>query len=103
LQIEFENKKLLDLYEKGSSKKYALERRLIEKFFKRIQQLEAAVSIYDLMRTVSLKFERMKSTSDLFSVRLNQTYRLEFRIEFEDKEKTKGKIYIREISKHYGD
>ena len=103
MQIEFENKKLQDLYEKGSCKKYPLEPKLVEKYFMRIQQLEAAVTIYDLMRTTSLKFERMKSTADQFSVRLNRTYRLEFRIGFENKSKTKGKVYIKEISKHYGD
>ncbi len=103
MQIEFENKKLQDLYEKGASRKYHLEPRLIDKFFMRIQQLEAAVTIYDLMKTASLKFERMKSTADQFSIRLNQEYRLEFRISFDNKNKTKGKVYIREISKHYGD
>ena len=103
MQIEFENKKLQYLYEKGASRKYPLEPRLINKFFMRIQQLEAAVTIYDLMRTTSLKFERLKSTADQFSIRLNQEYRLEFRIRFDNKSRTKGKVYIKEISKHYGD
>jgi plasmid maintenance system killer protein len=103
LQIEFENKKLLELYEKGKSRKYPLEARLIKKFFMRIQQLEAAVTIYDLMNTSSLRFERLKSTNDQFSIRLNQEYRLVFRMRFEDKAKTKGKVYIKELSKHYGD
>lgn len=103
MQVEFENKRLQELYEKGTSRKYPLQQSLIKKFFMRIQQLEAAVTIYDLMKTSSLKFERLKSTENQFSIRLNQEFRLVFRISFEDKEKTKGQVFIKELSKHYGD
>jgi len=103
LEIEFDNRKLRDLYEKGTSKKYRLDKRVLEKFFMRVQQLEASVSIYDLRNTPSLNFERIKRTKNLFSIRLDKAYRLEFRIEFKDKKRTKGKIIVKEISKHYGE
>lgn len=103
MEIEFENRKLLDLYEKGTSKKYCLDKGVLKKFSMRIQQLEAAKDIYDLWKTPSIKFEKMKSAKCLYSLRIDRTYRLEIKIRFTNEEKTIGKVYIRELSKHYGE
>lgn len=69
----------------------------------RIQQLEAANSIYDLWKTASLNLEKLKGFKSRYSIRLDKKWRLEMEIAWENKEKTKGTIYIANISKHYGD
>ena len=68
----------------------------------RIQQLEAAGTIYDLWQSGALKFEKLTGYENRFSIRVNIQWRLEMEIEWEDEEKTFGKIYITELSKHYG-
>jgi len=103
LKIEFSNKELLKLYTTGKSKKYQLNQNVIRKFFMRIQQLEAAKDIYDLWTTPSVKFEKIKSSKKMYSLRIDRVYRLEVQIEFENKEKTEGKVFIKMISKHYGE
>ncbi len=103
MQVEFKNKNLNQLYNEGQNKKYNLPQEILKKFFMRIQQLEAAVTIYDLWKSASLKFERLKDFSNRYSLRLDKKWRLEIEIQWEDKEKTKGTVYVIELSKHYGD
>lgn len=69
----------------------------------RIQQLEAANTIYDLWQSGALNFEKLKGYENRFSLRLNMQWRLEIEIDWENEEKTSGEIYILELSKHYGD
>lgn len=68
----------------------------------RIQQLEAAINIYDLWKTPSLNFEKLEGFENRYSVRIDNKWRLEMEIRWMDEKKTKGTIYIAEISKHYG-
>jgi len=103
LQVEFRNKNLLHLYENGKSRKYNLSQEILKKFLMRIQQLEAALNIYDLWKSPSLNFEKLQGHESKYSMRLDKTWRLEMEIRWEDKEKTKGIINIVELSKHYGD
>jgi len=102
LEWEIQNKDLDTLYKTGKSKKYRLQPQILKKFFMRIQQIEAADTIYDLWNTPSLNFEFLKSKKR-YSIRLDKGYRIEFDIEWKNEEKTKGKFIIKEISKHYGD
>lgn len=69
----------------------------------RVQQLEAAFDIYDLWKTTSLNFEKLEGYENRFSLRIDRKYRLEIEMEWEDEERTKGKVIILELSKHYGD
>ena len=101
LLVEFKNKRLLKLYTEGRSSKYRFPRGVIEKFFMRIAHFEAAQDIYDLWPTASLHFEKLKRYMNRYSVRINESYRLEFDIQWQNREKTVGKIIIIEISKHY--
>ena len=103
MKIEFKNKHLLRLYTEGNSRKYNLPRTVLEKYFMRVQQLEAAVTIYDLWKTSALNFEALQGFQNRYSVRLEKKWRLEMEIEWEDREKTKGTIFIVELSKHYED
>jgi len=103
LRIEFRNKHLLKLYTDGKTKKYDIPRNIFVKYTMRVQQLEAAVTIHDLWKTASLNFKSLKGFKNRYSVRVDKQWRLEIEIAWEDKEKTKGVIYIVELSKHYGD
>jgi len=67
----------------------------------RIQQLEIAETIHYFWKLPKLKFEKLEGEEDLFSVRLDKKWRLEFNIDFEDEDKTIGTIFIKELSKHY--
>jgi len=67
----------------------------------RIQQIEAATDIYDLWNP-ALKFERLKGTENMYSIRINDYYRLEVEIEWQNDAKTVGIFHIKEVSKHYG-
>lgn len=69
----------------------------------RIQQIEEAEDIYDLWRTPSLKFERLRGYENRFAIRLDIKWRLEIQIEWENKQRTRGKVFVLEISSHYGD
>jgi len=102
LEFEFRNKNLVKLYETGKSKKYRLQPAVLNKFFMRIQQIEAANTIHDLWETPSLNFEYLESEKT-YSVRVDKGYRLEIEISWLNEEKTIGKFFIKELSKHYGD
>lgn len=102
MKIEFLNKHLKDLYEKGKSRKYKLDIQVIRKFVQRVGELEAAVAISDLWKTPSMNFEKLKGL-DTYSVRLNRQYRMEMVIDWEDDKKIVGIIGLTDISNHYGD
>jgi plasmid maintenance system killer protein len=103
LNVEFKNKHLKQLYEQSRSRKYRIPESVLKKFFMRIRQLRAAKTVYDLWNFGSLNFERLEGYENRFSLRLNVQWRLEVEVDWEDEEKTTGKIYIVELSKHYGD
>ncbi len=101
MQLEFRNKYLVELYEKGKCRKYRLQPNITTKFFMRIQQLKAAGDIYDLWKTASLNLEKMEGYDNRYSIRVQDKWRLEMEIEWENEEKTTGTIFIVELSKHY--
>jgi len=67
----------------------------------RIQSIEAAISIHDFWKSPSLKFEKLEGFKNRYSFRLDEKWRLEFEIEWENEEQTIGKFLILKISKHY--
>ena len=103
MEILFGNKHLRELFEKGRSRKYKLQPKLLEIFLIRIATLESAETIYDLWNLKSLHFEKLEGSHTRYSVRFDRQWRLELEIEWDDEMKTKGKITIVELSKHYGD
>ena len=103
MQVKFANKHIAVLYESGKSRRLILSQSVVEKFFMRILQLEAAVDIHDLWKTVSLNFKKMKGYKERYSIRLDIKWRLEMEIDWQNDEKTIGIIHIIKISKHYGD
>ena len=70
MKVEIKNKHLVELYEKGTSRKYRLSQEVINKFFMRMRQLEASYTIYDLRKTPSLNFEKLEGYTNRYSIRL---------------------------------
>lgn len=102
MNVEFKDKNLKQLYEKGKNKKYRLPDGIKKKFFMRIDQLEAAKTIYDLWESGALNFEKLQGYENRFSLRLNVQWRLEIEIAWENRERTTGTVHITTLSKHYG-
>lgn len=102
MTIEFKNKHLLALYKKGKSKKYTLNKAVLNNFFSVVAILESAKDIYDLWNLPSLNFETMQGFKSRYSVRLNKKYRLEMTIEWTNEELTIGITGLEDISNHYG-
>lgn len=101
MNFTFKNKELEKLYITGKSKKLKLPNDIIEKFFARIQQIEAANDIYDLWNDKGLNFEKMTNTENSYSMRLKIKYRLEMDIDWSNEELTIGDFFITDISNHY--
>ena len=101
MEFEFKDNNLLDLYTKGKSRKYRFEKNVIRNFVKRVVSIENSNTIFDLRKPPSMRFEKLEGYQNSFSIRINGQFRLEFDINFEDENKTKGKVEILTISKHY--
>ncbi len=101
MDFTFRNKELEKLYITGKSKKLKLPNDIIEKFFARLQQIEAANDIYDLWNDKGLNFEKLTNTENSYSMRLKIKYRLEMDIDWKNNELTIGDFIITDISNHY--
>ncbi|MCK4827905.1 type II toxin-antitoxin system RelE/ParE family toxin [bacterium] len=103
MQVNFENRDLVKLYETGKCHKYRIPEKLIRRFVIVVEMLKASDTIYDLWKEPSLHFERLKGHEHSYSVRMDRKSRLEMEIEWENEEKTVGEVFLKEISLHYGD
>lgn len=103
MKIYFENKHLQELFVTGSNKRYnekKIDKHILDTFPDRVWQIEAAKDIYDLM-TKSLQYENLKGFKNRKSIRVNDEWRLEFDMIWENEEKTTGTACILELSAHY--
>jgi proteic killer suppression protein len=98
--IEFENDDLADLYEGNDVKgKPKYQKTLIKAFMKTVRILQVAPNPKYLYRFRSLNYEPLKGKKKgLFSVRVNNQYRLEFRQHYDNSITV---INIIELSNHY--
>jgi len=101
MNFTFRNKELEKLYVTGKSKKLKLPNDIIEKFFARLQQIDAANDIYDLWNDKGLNFEKLTNTENSYSMRLKIKYRLEMDIDWTNNELNIGDFIITDISNHY--
>ena len=102
MELVFTNKKLLALYETGSSTKYKLDQKVIRSFFEVVAVLEAAADIYDLWKLPSLHFEKLTGYENRYSARLDRKWRLELSIEWRNEALTVGVLALEDITNHYG-
>ncbi len=102
--VEFEKEYLRDLYSTGrsSDKKHRFQPDVVKRYKKGIDNLKWASKKEDLFRINSLNFEALKGDKiGLFSIRVNDQYRIEFKLsEFSD-EQILTICSIVELSNHY--
>ena len=98
----FLNRHLEELYATGRSRKYRLPQPIVFRFVDRVNFLREAESIHSLQQRPSLNFEALHGT-DLYSIRVDRKYRIEFKMEWTNEEHTIGIVGITELSNHYGD
>jgi len=105
MKIIFEEEYLSELYENGKAKnkKYRFQKNVIKKYVQTIDKLRVAIKIEDLFPLKSLNYEKLIGTKKgLESVRVDQKYRIEFKIVIEgDEPDTITICSIIELSNHY--
>jgi toxin HigB-1 len=101
MEATFGNKELEKLYTTGKSKKYPLQNEIVRKFVMCVTKIMAAEDIHDFWRDPSLNFERLRGHENRYSMRLNQKWRLEMEIDWENEEHTVGIFVLEDISNHY--
>ena len=100
--IKFKNDYLESLFQgKETRKKPLYNEEVIIQFKKKVQILQYVESTQELKKHKGLRFEPLKGNKKgLYSIRINRSYRLEFRI---INEQTIEIILIEDLTNHYGD
>ncbi len=102
--VVFDKEYLRDLYTKGESgdKKHRYQIDVIKRYKRAVDYLKWATRKEDLFRINSLNFEALKGNkSDLFSIRVNNKYRIEFSVCESSEEPILTICNIIELSNHY--
>ena len=99
--VKFNNPYLEKLYDDKPVKKLAFSKELVIQFKKTVLRLKQVDNSQQLRQFRGLNFEALKGDKKgLYSVRVNQQYRLEFQLE-NDNITLVEVVLIEELSKHY--
>jgi len=103
MHVIIEDEYLKDLYSNGySTGKPKFNKEIELKFIARITQMEQAINTNDLRALKSLHFEKLSGKLDnKYSIRVNEAFRIIFRIERDDNNIRLEVICIEELSNHY--
>ena len=104
MDIVFEKDYLAELYYNGkaSDKKHRFQPEIVKRYKLRIETLEAANNIEDLLPIKSLHYEVLKGNKDeRSSIRVNNQYRIEFTVNESESKTTAIICNIIELSNHY--
>jgi len=96
MKFSFQTKELANLCYQGKGAEDYPDF-IVNSFFRKISQIKRAKNENDLRALKSNHFEKLKGKDNLYSIRLNDQYRLEFSI-LESSEK---ELFIKRISNHY--
>lgn len=102
--VTFEKTYLKELFENGqcSDKKHRFQPHIVKNYKKRIEQLQAAPNPDTLRQFKSLNFEALKGDkAGLFSIRVNDKYRIEFSLNANPEIQVLTICNIVELSNHY--
>ena len=102
--VTFEKKYLKELFEtvQCSDKKHRFQPQIIKNYRKRIEQLQSAPNTETLYQFRSLNFESLKGEkSGLFSIRVNDQYRIEFTIDKHSEQPLVTICCIEDLTNHY--
>lgn len=97
MHVEFVNE-LRTLYETGEAPGYRISHRIVDKFVRAIGSLEAAHTLKDIWANKGFNFEKV---DDIYSMRLNDQWRLELTIDWANKQHSHETLYPQHLSKHY--
>ena len=102
MQLKFNNDYLELLFlGKETKKKPMYNEEVLIQFKKKVQILQLIESTHELNKFKGLRFKPLKGKKiGLYSIRINQAYRLEFKI---INELTIEIIIIEDLTNHYGD
>ncbi|MDE5840287.1 MAG: type II toxin-antitoxin system RelE/ParE family toxin [Muribaculaceae bacterium] len=104
MTVTFEKTYLKELYENGKclDKKHRFQPHIVKNYRKRIEQLQSAPTPDTLRQFSSLNFEALKGDkAGLFSIRVNDKYRIEFSLSTESEHTLLTICSIVELSNHY--
>ncbi len=102
--VIFDKEYLKELYESGKTKekKYRFQPEIVKRYKRCIDYLKSASSKESLFPINSLRFEALSGEkAGLFSVRVNDKYRIEFTLRETTDEPVLTICNIVELSKHY--
>lgn len=102
--VTFEETYLRELFEHGrcTDKRHRYQPDIIKRYQKRVEQLRAAPRPETLYQFNSLNFEALKGDkADLFSIRVNDQYRIEFTLNSSTENQILTICNIVELSNHY--
>lgn len=102
--VVFAEDYLRELYTKGQSgdKKHRFQPDVAKRYKRAVDYLKRASKKEDLFRLNSLHFEALRGDKDgLFSVRVNNQYRIEFSLSETEEEPVMTICNIVELSNHY--
>ena len=97
VHVEFVNE-LRTLYETGEALGCKIPRYIVDKFVRAIGSLEEATTLEDIRVNKGYHFEKVE---DIYSMRLNDQWRLELTIDWADKQHPHETFYPQHLSKHY--
>ena len=102
--VTFEHTYLRELFEQGrcSDKKHRYQPQIIKRYQRRVEQLQAVPRPETLYQLHALHFEALRGDkAGLFSVRVNDQYRIEFSLDTDSEQSTLTICNIIELSNHY--
>ena len=101
--VEFGQLYLKELYEKGiSDKKHRYQPQIVKRYKRCIDYLKVSIHKEDLFCFNSLHFETLKGDKlGLYSIRVNDQYRIEFQINENFEQPVLTICRIVELSNHY--
>jgi len=104
MDVKFDKKYLEELYEIGKTtdKKYRFQPDIVKRYQARIKTLERASKIEELFTLNSLHYEVLEGDKKgISSIRVNDQYRIEFKVNQVVTETVVTVCDILELSKHY--
>ena len=104
MKILFDKEYLRELYENGNTanKKYRFQKDIIKRYQRKIEILVNSETIESLFRINSLNYEVLSGDKEgVSSIRVNDKYRIEFKVEYDGEKKIMIICNILELSNHY--
>ena len=99
--VFFDNDYEKNLYEgKSVAGKPKFSQSVIRQFILKVEILKNAKNSHSLRAFKSLNFEKLEGHDNLYSIRVNRSFRIEFRME-NDNITLLEMVYIEKLSNHY--